>query len=163
MFILSKNYISFDTLGIAQDAFYFKLELLKKMLFDSYEIKSSTLTGVDIQNTFGTSEKKHYLEGIYRFFTASNPYDFPRPTSIILVSGFLFSVYCLFAFKVHSNLNLGIVLLPILCVINPLIFLAQAYNPRYIICYLPFALMSVCVLINIFNNKFNLLNYFNKK
>ncbi len=43
VFILSKNFISFDTLGIAQDAFYFKLELLKKMLFDSYEIKIGDL------------------------------------------------------------------------------------------------------------------------
>ena len=133
------------------------------MLFVSYEIKQSPLIGIDVENVYSNIEKRHYLEGVYRFFTASDPYDFPRPTSIILVSGFLFSVYCLFAFKVHSNLNLGIVLLPILCVINPLIFLTQAYNPRYIICYLPFALMSVCVLINIFNNKFNLLNYFNKK
>ena len=163
VFILSKNFISFDTLGITQDAFFFKFELFKKMLFGSYEIKQSPLIGIDVENVYSTIEKRHYLEGVYRFFTASDPYDFPRPTSIILVSGFLFSVYCLFAFKVHSNLNLGIVLLPILCVINPLIFLTQAYNPRYIICYLPFALMSVCILINIFNNKFNLLNYFNKK
>ena len=163
VFILTKNFISFDTLGVSQDAFHFKFELLKKMLFDSYVIKQSSLIGTDIENVYSTIEKRHYLEGIYRFFTASDPYDFPRPTLIILVSGFLFSVYCLFFFKVHSNLNLGIVLLPILCVINPLIFLTQAYNPRYIICYLPFALMSVCVLINIFNNKFSLLNYFDKK
>lgn len=159
VFILSKNFISFDTLGIGQDALYFKIELLKNMIFDNYEIKQNPLIGDnDINNLYASIDGRHYFDSIYRFFTASDPYNMPRPTSVILICGFLFSIYFLFCFKVHKDLNVGIVILPILCFISPLIILNETYNPRYTICYLPFALMSVCTLTNIFINKFDLYN-----
>ena len=162
--IMLKNFLSFGDVSISQDAFHYKFEAFKRMIFLNYEIKHSPLIGLglDFNNVASNIDKIHYLDDLYRFFTASDPYHVPRPTSLFLILGFLSSFYFIFNLKKYKYLNLGIVLVPIVCLLNPLLFFNHAYNPRYIISYLPFALMSTCFFLKIINEKYNLRKVYKK-
>lgn len=158
IFILAKNYISFGDMAIAQDALYFKLEKLKEILISNYVIQESPLADNDLNNVFKNLSKINYFDDFYRFFTASEPYNLPRPTSLILISGFVVSLYFLFNIGKFNNILLGIIMTPLANFFIPAFLFTHAYNPRYIISYFPFALITIFVFINI--NKNNLKKYF---
>ena len=157
LFIFLKNYLSFDDISISQDGFYFKFEKFKEMLVPNYSIKASPLVGNNPSNVYMQLKEIHYLDDFYRFFTGSDPYNIPRPTSIILISGFLISLYYIINFHKFKELNFGIVILPLVNLITPILFFTQAYNPRYIISYFPFTLMIICFFLYDFKLKKNLI------
>ena len=150
IFIFFKNHLSFGDISISQDGLYFKFEKFKEMLIPNYIIKDSPLVGNDPTNVYLQLREIHYLDDFYRFFTASDPYKIPRPTSVILVSGFLISLYYFINFRKFKRLNFGLVMLPLINMITPILFFTHAYNPRYVISYFPFALMIICFFLNEF-------------
>lgn len=154
VFILAKNFISFGDISISQDAFYFKFEKFKEMLIPNYIIQNSPLLGNDANNVFKNLKNIHYLDDFYRFFTGSDPYNMPRPTSLILISGFFVSLIFLLKINKFENIYLGVFLVPIANIFTPMFLFTQAYNPRYIISYLPFALLSFVVFIYFYKSSF---------
>ena len=160
-FIFSKNYISFGDVSISQDALHFKFEKFKEMIFPNYIIEQSPLQEYDKNNVFVYIDTIHYLDDFYRFFTGSDPYNFPRPISFILVSGFIASLYFVIKIRKFNNINLGIFIVTLSHIFIPTLLFTHAYNPRYIISYLPFALMSLMFFIKIFRfRNINFLKYY---
>ena len=98
---------------------------------------------------------------IFIDFTGSDPYNFPRPNLLILVSGFIVSLYFVIKIRKFNNINLGIFIVTLSHIFIPTLLFTHAYNPRYIISYLPFALMSLMFFIKIFRfRNINFLKYY---
>ena len=83
----------------------------------------------------------------HRMFANSEWPSMPRPTSIILILGFIIAIVSIFKFSlVNYKLYLPI---SIFAILMPYLYLANmGYAPRYTIHYLPFCIMIITLFVN---------------
>jgi hypothetical protein len=149
----SNNYIIADNIRFIKNNYkilliYFSFTIVGFLLLFVRNYYLGGKTGIDHPTFSYISGPYNYLIKIWVLFAGTSHWNdgFPRPYSIILLSGFLIAIFCLISEKIYKKISNRGIIVSIFALYIPYIFTSNiGYPPRFSIHILPFSLM-ICIL-----------------